>query len=340
MTAAEQLHGDDYARGARYDFAVNVSDDPHPPWLEAAVARGVRQLGRYPDDRAASAAVARRHGRDPADVVLLNGSAEAFTLIARALRPRRPLIVHPSFTEPERALHEAQLRPGRLILAPPFELDPAAVPDDADLVIVGNPTNPTGALHSRNVLTSLCRPDRTTVVDEAFIEFVPGERESLARAGEAPGLVVVRSLTKALGVPGVRAGYLLAPAPLAARLRSAAPRWSVNAVALAVVEAAMERQAYFDEQANRTAGRRARLVAALRTVDGIRSFPASANFLLLEVPDAVAAQRRLRSEYGIATRPCWQYPGLDQRHLRVAVRGEPLDRRLVAALTEIVAPRR
>jgi histidinol-phosphate aminotransferase len=329
---SEALHGDDYARGARYDFAVNVSADAHPPWLTAAIAAGVGRLGSYPDGSAATAATAQLHGREPSEVLLLNGAVQGFSLLAHGLSPRRALVVHPAFTEPERALREAGLDPERLVLEPPFELDPQAVPEDADLVVVGSPTNPTGVLHRRERLAALCRPGRTTVIDEAFIDFVPGEPETLAGDRELPGLVVVRSLTKILGVPGVRAGYLLAAAELVQRLRRAAPKWSVNAVALAVIEAAAEHRDWFDSQAKLTVARREALAHALASIPGVLVHAGSANFLLLELDDAVAVHDRLLAEHGIATRPCWGFPGLDERHLRVAVRGEPLDSELIAAI--------
>ena len=64
----------------------------------------------------------------------------------------------------------------------------------ADLVVVGNPTNPTGVLHPAATIRALCRPGRLVVVDEAFMDAVPGESESLA-AEPADGLLVIRSLT-------------------------------------------------------------------------------------------------------------------------------------------------
>jgi histidinol-phosphate/aromatic aminotransferase/cobyric acid decarboxylase-like protein len=334
VTAVE-LHGDDYARGARRDFAVNVSVDQRPQWLEDAIAEGVARLGAYPDESAAAAAVAERHRRDPAEVVLLNGAAQAFTLIAQALGAARPAVVHPSFTEPERAFRQAGHAPERVILPPPFELEPALVPAGADCVVVGNPTNPTGVLHPRQAIAALVRPGRTTVVDEAFLDYVAGEPETLSGT-RAAGLVILRSLTKILGVPGVRAGYLLAPADLARRIRDARPAWSVNSVALAVIEAACRRAGWLAEQAALTRSRRIALTRRLANIDGLAPLPAAANFLLLEMDDAPAVERRLRGGYGIATRPCWTFPGLDRRHLRVAIRGDPLDAELVGALAAVL----
>ena len=330
------LHGDDYARGARRNFAVNVVADPHPPWLTDAIARGVQRAGSYPDPAAATTAVAARHGRTPDEVVLLNGAAEGFSLIARTLAPRRPVIVHPAFTEPERALRDAGTPPAHVILPMPFALDPARIPAEADVVVVGNPTNPTGALHPREALAGLCRPGRTTVVDEAFIDFVAGEAGTLATE-HRPGLIVIRSLTKILGVPGIRAGYLLADPDAARRLRAAAPKWPVNSIALAVIEAAAAHPEHLERVAAVTCSRRESLAARLEVIDGVRVHPGHANFLLLELDRAPGVHRRLLDEHGIATRPCWTFPGLDERHLRVAVRGDPFDAELVAAVRAICA---
>ncbi len=86
---------------------------------------------------------------------------EAFTLLARAIRAERPLIIHPQFTEPEAALIAAGHQPRRLILSPAtgFRLDIDQLPTDADLVVIGNPTNPTSVLHPAALLNSLRRPD-------------------------------------------------------------------------------------------------------------------------------------------------------------------------------------
>ncbi len=82
-------------------------------------------------------------------MLLTAGAAEAFVLLARALKVRRPVVVHPQFTEPEAALRDAGHSVDRVLLRAEdgFRLDPALVPEDADLVVIGNPTNPTSILH-------------------------------------------------------------------------------------------------------------------------------------------------------------------------------------------------
>ncbi|MFF0357906.1 MULTISPECIES: pyridoxal phosphate-dependent aminotransferase [unclassified Nocardia] len=167
-------HGDVDARPGMLDFAVNVRGTAPPAWLRDRLAARLDDLGRYPsaeDEAAARAAVAARHGRRPDEVLLLAGAAEGFALLPR-LAPRLAAVIHPSFTEPELALREAGVPVTRVILEPPYTLDPALVPEEADLVVLGNPTNPTSVLHPAAVIEALRRPGRLVVVDEAFADAV------------------------------------------------------------------------------------------------------------------------------------------------------------------------
>jgi histidinol-phosphate aminotransferase len=139
-----------------------------------ALRDGLSLAAAYPDEGPATTAVAARHGRAPEEVVLINGAAEAFWLLAQVLRPQLAVVVAPSFTEPEAALRTAGRRVQHVWRDPDsFHLDPAAVPAEADLVVTGNPNNPTGTLDPAATLAGLTRPGRVLVVDEAFMELTP-----------------------------------------------------------------------------------------------------------------------------------------------------------------------
>jgi histidinol-phosphate aminotransferase len=176
-----------------------------------------------------------------------------------------------------------------------------------------------------------------TLVDESFMDFVPGEPEALAGERELPGLVVARSLTKLHAVPGLRAGYLLAPAPLAARLRAQRPAWSVNALALAAIAAIAARPDHAAEVARETAHRRADLTERLTRMPGATVHRGAANFVLVHLPGGGAAAERLR-EQGIAVRPCASFPGLTADHLRLTVRDRATHARVVDALAACGLP--
>ncbi|WP_129309823.1 Rv2231c family pyridoxal phosphate-dependent protein CobC [Streptomyces sp. L2] len=322
-------HGDAEVRddgAALVDLAVNVRADTPPAWLREEIAGSLALLAAYPDGRAARAAVAARHGVPVERVLLTAGAAEAFVLLARALKVRRPVVVHPQFTEPEAALRDAGHAVDRVLLRAEdgFRLRPGSVPEDADLVVIGNPTNPTSVLHPAESITELARPGRTLVVDEAFMDAVPGEREALAGRTDVPGLVVLRSLTKTWGLAGLRIGYVLGPPDVIAELERAQPLWPVSTPALAAAEACVAPRALAEagHAAHRIAADRAHLVAGLRDFAGrgVRVVePAEGPFVLVRIPGAAGVRHRLR-EAGYAVRRGDTFPGLGEDWVRVAVR--------------------
>ncbi|MET7367053.1 Rv2231c family pyridoxal phosphate-dependent protein CobC [Streptomyces sp. NPDC005566] len=330
-------HGDAEVRGLDLtDLAVNVRTGTPPDWLRERIAASLGSLAAYPDGRPARAAVAARHGLPEERVLLTAGAAEAFVLIARALPARRPVVVHPQFTEPEAALRAAGHEVGRVLLRPEdgFRLDPSAVPEDADLVVVGNPTNPTSVLHPAGVLEQLARPGRTLVVDEAFMDAVPGEREALCGREDVPGLVVLRSLTKTWGLAGLRIGYAVADPATLALLQEAQPLWPVSSPALAAAEACMEPRALVEaaDAADRVVVDRAHLLAGLAEFSEVQVVePAAGPFVLLQVDRADEVRERLRSR-GFAARRGDTFPGLGSDWLRLAVRDRVTTNRFLQAL--------
>ncbi|MEV0031124.1 Rv2231c family pyridoxal phosphate-dependent protein CobC [Nocardia sp. NPDC050793] len=327
-------HGDVDARPGMLDFAVNVQGSAPPPWLRERLAARLADLGRYPsagEDLAARAAVAARHGRRPEEVLLLAGAAEGFALLPK-LAPRLAAVVHPSFTEPEVALRQAGVPVARVLLEPPYTLDPSAVPDAADLVVLGNPTNPTSVLHPAEVIRALRRPGRVIVVDEAFADAVPGEPESLATAA-TPDILVLRSLTKTWALAGLRCGYGLGAPDLLARLEHGRPHWPLGALQLEAIAATAEPAAVAESQRNATALAAARTAMIERlTALGLHVHtPARGPFLLLHVPGGELLRRHLAA-LGIAVRRADTFPGLGPDHLRVAVRNEAAVDRLCAGI--------
>jgi histidinol-phosphate aminotransferase len=317
------------------DFAVNVRGAQPPSWLVDRLAGRLVDLGRYPgtdDEHRAVAAVAARHGRSTDEIALLAGGAEGFTLLAN-LRPRRAALVAPSFTEPEAALAAAGVPFEHVVLEPPYRLDPAAVPEDADLVVVGNPTNPTSVLHTREQVLALRRPGRVVVVDEAFVDSVPGEPASLA-ANPLPDVVVLRSLTKTWALAGLRVGYALGPSDVLKRMTARRPHWPLGTLQLEAIAAcnAPDAVAEADRAAAALVDLRAEMVAALARI-GVHVVDGCAPFVLFCLPDAELMRKHL-AHRGIAVRRCDTFVGLDGHFLRAAVRPEwPV---LVEAMAEVL----
>jgi len=202
-------------------------------------------------------------------------------------------------------------------------------------VIVGNPASPSGTLDPASAVLALRRPGRTVVVDEAFMGMLPGEPCSLATE-RLDDVVVIRSLTKLLSIPGLRAGYAIASAAIAGRLRDVRPPWSANALALAALVAAASHPDEMAALAVRADRERSDLGQRLRAITGVRTWPSATNFCLVEVPDGPGVVAALR-EQRIAVRPAGSFPGLGPGHLRITARDPDGNARLAAALAAALA---
>ena len=332
-------HGDDELTPGLIDLAVNVRAGTPPRWLREVLREAVDASAGYPDPRPAREAIAVLHGRSPHEVLPTAGAAEAFTLLARAVHPRRAVVVHPSFTEPEAALRAAGHPVERLVLDPGngYRLDPGAVPDDADLVVLGNPTNPTSVLHPAADVAALARPGRVLLIDEAFADTVPGEPDSLAGESGLPGLLVVRSLTKTWGLAGLRVGYALGPADLITAMREQQPHWSVSTPALAALVACSwpTAQAEAAQAARELESHRRQLLEALPPAAEVVGPPRS-SFVLIRVRDGDRVRRALR-EAGWAVRRGDTFPGLSPDHLRIAVRDPVTSRAFATVLSAVLS---
>jgi histidinol-phosphate aminotransferase len=333
--AAARYHGDQAAVPGMLDFAVNVRAAEPPSWLVDRLTARVADLGSYPsasDEHRAVGAVADRHGRSVDEVALLAGAAEGFTLLAN-LRPRLAALIAPSFTEPEAAFAAAGVPFRHVVLAPPFGLASGCVPEEADLVVVGNPTNPTSVLHTRDEILALRRPGRIVVVDEAFADAIPGEPESLA-SDSLPDVVVLRSLTKTWALAGLRVGYALGPRNVLDRMTAQRPHWPLGTLQLEAVAACSSSEAVAEAArgAHRLVALRESMVAGLTSI-GLDVVDGLAPFVLFTVPDAQLMRKHLDGK-GIAVRRGDTFVGFDGEYLRAAVRPDwPV---LVDAIAEVL----
>lgn len=335
-------HGDHDLGKDLVNFAVNLHDVRPPEWLTEAIIAGSHLWASYPDASPAREALARLRGVDPTMVLPTSGAAEAFTLIAQGLGCRRPTVIHPQFTEPEAALVRQGYRVDRVILdaADGFRFRPGLVDEQADLVVIGNPTNPTGVLHPADQIRQLLRPGRVVVVDEAFADET-GEVESLI-GPDMPGLVVTRSLTKIFSIAGIRSGYVVGDPALVARLAAHQTPWSVSWPAIHVMEVTCtpRAQAFVAGVAEGLPARRRDLIARLVAV-GLAPVASQSSFVLVDTA-AIDPHRSLRAalvERGIAVRRGESFPGLGPTWIRLAVRSAAEHALLAEALASLVDER-
>lgn len=332
------------------DFSVSLNPLGPPDALALALsAHGAEACSRYPEPDSATlrAALAARHGVSPNEILVTNGACEAIELLMASLSPRRVVVLTPAFTEYEDAArawgHDVVTVAAREedgFHWPLDELERRLNLSQEDLVVLGNPGNPTG------VLSEVPRLRAPLVVDETFLDFVATPAIAVSPMGTVSNVGSasfvgqqraatdsrawrIRSFTKLFACPGLRLGYVIGDV---APLRARQPAWAVSRLAQVAGLAMLADTRYQDFTRQFTTQCREELAAALRGVPGVRVFPGTANFLLLGVERAGEVARRLR-ERGIVVRLCDSFSGLaPDSFLRVAVRKRSENQRLVEAL--------
>lgn len=290
---------------------LDANENPYPDRLQG---RG-DALNRYPEPqpRRLKSRLARFYGVGEEELLITRGSDEGIDLLVRAFcRPGKDavLICPPTFGF---YVIAAQIQ-GAAVLEVPLDEDcaldipaitAAAGKSPTKLIFLCSPNNPTGNDMSRDGILRLASdlPQTLVVVDEAYIEF-SGAPSLVGSIAGLPNLVVLRTLSKAFGLAGVRCGAVLGNAAVIEILRRILAPYPVptpvaDAACEAVSPAGLARMAYEVEQLR---------VARDQIIDGIggiggveKIFPGSANFLLVKFSDSDAVLRALKAR-GILVR--------------------------------------
>lgn len=332
---------------------LSANENTHP--LPASVTEAMRAaavscaLNRYPDPMANGLRdlLAVWHGVKRGNVMVGNGGDELlFNLLFTFGGPGHALVTcPPDFSEYANFAKMCET-PVVTVWRDPvtFEIDVdalvvAAKADDAALVILTSPNNPTGNLVDPALVRRLLdETDALVLVDEAYVEFAGtpshlGEDASLVSwVAGCPRLMVLRTLSKAFGLAGVRAGYLVADPGVIDALASIRQIYSEDVMAQAVAAAAVSRRRELVGVVADVVAERGRLAAGLAAIPGVEVWPSAANFLLVRLPGASRVRARLRDEYSILVRDFSYAPGLaDCLRLTVGTREE--NDRLLDALS-------
>lgn len=302
---------------------------------------GPEVLRRYPDASSLEAAIAARLGVEAERVLVTAGADEALDRACRAfLAPGAPCVLpEPTFVMLERyaELARAELRRAAWPSgAYPTDAVLDAAGDDAALVAVVSPNNPTGALASAEDIQriSAARPDAVLLVDLAYTEFADVDLTPVALS--LPNAVVTRTLSKAYGLAGLRVGYAVGPAPLIRRMRASAGPYPVSTPSLLLAAACLDEPAdAMDAFVDRVRVERDELVAHLAAL-GLSALPSQGNFVFVPLSDRCRARRlhALLGALGVAVRLF-----AETGDLRITCPGDEASfARLLDALSTAAAP--
>lgn len=346
------IHGGDWAGyEAEYgekplDFSSNISPLGLPTGVRTALEGVLEEADRYPDPlcRGLRGAVAKAEGADPAWCLCGSGAADLIYRAVLAKRPLRALVTAPTFAEYEAALELAGCRVDHSVLKEEngFLLGEdflRAITPDMDMVFLCEPNNPTGRTTPRTLLARVLERCRAAgallVVDECFGDFLadPAAHTMKGWLADHENLLILKAFTKLYAMAGVRLGYCLSSdADLLENMRRAGPPWAVSSLAQAAGTAALKETEYAERVRALVRAERPRLAGELDRL-GFRVIPGEANYLLFFSPTPLVEPLRRR---GILLRDCGNYQGLGGGWYRTAVRTRAENRRLIAALEEIV----
>ena len=342
------IHGGNiYQYKEAADFSANINFHGMPQSVKEAAHAAIDRSIHYPepDSRSLKAVLAEREGVPESAIICGNGAAELMFALAIAKRPKKAVLAQPCFFEYEQALTAV----GCTLVHVPLKKEDGfqvgmafaeQIPEDADLVILGNPNNPTGRTARPELLREIVRKCTENsvklVVDECFNDFLTdAERHTRKDLLESnPGLIILRAYTKMYAVPGVRFGWCMtADAALIEKLYHAGQPWNVSVIAQACAAAAANEPAWAIETAKRIAEERRFLSDGLAAC-GLTVFPGEANFLLFRSNDT-GLHKKL-AEHGIMIRNCDNYRGLSAGYYRVAVKTREASKCLLNAIKLIM----
>ena len=340
----ENRHGGDIYGGIALDFSANVSPLGTPRSVTDAIERALPELYRYPDPycRTLVQTISEYEGVPKNFVLCGNGASELIYTYCEAVRPKRAMVLAPTFSEYAIALQRTGCEIVRHTLAAEqnFDLQEDLLPrlsrEGIDALFLCNPNNPTGRLIQGELLEKIllrCRERNIALfVDECFLSLSDGANDLTPFLPDVPQLFILKAFTKSYGMAGLRLGYgLCADKELLQKMSAAAPPWTVSTPAQAAGVAALKNAAFLAENRALIRAERPRLEEELRKL-GFWVCPSQVNYILFHgAPDL--HEKLMRR--GMAIRNCANFEGLAPGWYRVAVRRREENEQLIAAIKSV-----
>ncbi|MDP5275209.1 threonine-phosphate decarboxylase CobD [Chengkuizengella axinellae] len=328
LITAEETYG--LAKEQFIDFSSNMNPLGSPDCVETILTNTWKELVHYPDPavRKLRHAIAECY-QIPMDSILVgNGAAELIDLTVRFLQPEMTALARPCFSEYDEAVSKIQGKTLDIYLKEEnqFELqtsDIVKAADQCDLFFLGHPNNPTGKLISQPVLHSLLDTNQPVVLDEAFIDFVPFEKQVslMNQAYQSNNLFVIRSMTKFFAIPGIRLGFMIAHPNWIRKIQSLQVQWSVNALAQSIGASVLHDHAYIKRTKNWLVQERSWFESQLSDL-GLKVYSSDTNYLLVQLPPSIHVKKLQEqlAHRGILIRDASLFKGLNTSFFRIAIR--------------------
>lgn len=331
------------------DFSASINPLGMSERARKAVIKGLDSVLHYPEQfaDALTSEISKFHHIPKESIIPGNGSTELIYLVPRAFKPKRALIVIPTFSEYMNSLGLVGCEVETFLLSEGncFQLDVERLvnllKNKFDILYICNPGNPTGNLLPRKsilkIVDEAARYGTLCMVDEAFIDFV--EEESVKGAAvERLNLIVLRSMTKFFGIPGLRVGFAVGCKENIDMMMICKEPWSINTLgSIAAIESLRDEE-YIEKSRVYAKRELEHLFSMLAAVPWLTPFSSVVNYILLKIERSDLDSDILvcaLARHGVLIRSCSSFDGLGNRFIRVAVRKREENERLIKLLMSL-----
>lgn len=327
------------------DFSANINPLGPPMVLKDNWESFYEDMQIYPDPegRSLKGKIAENEKVSRDEVLLGNGAAEILSLIGRMLAGKKVLLIQPTFSEYEKVCRANGCEISYYLMNDgDWTLDLEEIAErskEVDAIFLCNPNNPTGIYYKKETIIFLLQEcvkhDCYFILDEAFYDFVPVYENMIPEIKDYPSLIIVRSMTKMFSIPGIRLGYMVANASIIKEIAELQPHWSLNSIALKTGELLLEENGFVVETIQYMEREKQILFSFYQKL-GFTITETQANFYLLKDPlyDNQHDFFHFLLKEGIVARHTYNYPGLDGRWLRFAIKSRQENERLQGVMTK------
>ncbi len=322
---------------------------PSPKAMEA-IKNEISSINRYPESQLHElvSEIAQYSGVDESQVIIGgDGADEIIDVLAKTFIDDGDefIVPLPSYMYYEYLLKQYGAKP----VYARWDLDKneldvdsifGAISDRTKMIFLCSPNNPTGTLIDKEVLMDIAsrNPEILIVIDEAYFEYSEVTNKDLIN--EFDNIFIIRTMSKVLGLAGMRIGYGLACAEIIEYMHRIKPVFSLTRLSFVAALNTFRDKDYIEESIEKGIESRQYLYDEISKIDGLNVFPSKSNFMLIGVKDTGFTASELALELmkkGIIVRDCTSFKGLDEYWIRISICTLEEDKKFIEILKEVLS---
>ena len=354
------LHGGDIYKIYRengkkvIDYSANINSLGFPKKLKKNIIKNIDNLIHYPDPNyiELKKSISKKIGVPIESICVGNGATELIFLWMKVLKPKKILIISPTFAEYERALKEVnsevyyfELTEGNDEFYLDFEKLREELKKSYNLVILCNPNNPTGSFVNREnfkeLLNDVNFSSTNFFIDEAFIDFIKNGEDLSFKHFESDRVIIIRAFTKFFGIPGLRLGYSICyNKKWVSTANNLKEPWTINTFAASCGEFLLNSNKFIEKTYKTLEKEKNRMLNGLKKIENIQVFKSESNFLLIKLMEISGTELYNKLlEKGFLIRRCENFNFLDDSYVRIAIKDKKSNKNFIKAINKITKNR-